>query len=67
MKHKATARAGRIEKFEDVSRELFLSLKRSPPINCQAQRPRQRYPSCDGQAETTGREEITNPDRASVH
>lgn len=67
MKHRATARVGRIERFEDLSLALFLNLKRSTPINCQAPRTIQRYPSCDGQAENTGPEEIINNDRASVH
>ena len=67
MKQRSTARVGRIEKFEDMSRELFLNLKRSTPMNCQAPRTSLRYPSSDGQTETTGREDITNNDRTSVH
>ena len=67
MKHRAAAPVGRIEKFEDRSRELFLNLKRSAPIAFQAPRPSQRYPSSDGQAEAKGRDEITNNGRASLH
>ncbi len=67
MKHRTVARVGRVEKFEDRSRELFLNLKCSMPMNCQAPRTSQRYPSCEGQVENTGPEEITNNERSSVH
>jgi len=67
MKHRATARVARIEKFEDMSRELFLNLRRSTSTNRQAPRTIQRNPSCDAQAEITGREDITKNDRGSVH
>lgn len=67
MKNRARARVGRMEKFEDMSLALFLNLKRSTPINCQAPRTIQRYPSCDGQAENTGPEETIKNERASFH
>ena len=60
VKNRARTRVGRIEKFEDMSLALFLNLKRSAPINCQAPRTIQHYASCDGHAKNTGPEEIIN-------
>lgn len=66
MKQKAKSGAGGIEKFEDRSRELFLNLRRSAPISCQAPSTNHLYPS-DGQAANAGREPLTNSHKGPVH
>ena len=67
MKHRAKARVGRIEKFEDMSRELFRNLRRTTSMNCQAPRTIQRCPIGDAEAASGGREVITSLDKVSLH